>query len=457
MTPSGSVRFLVLSVACWSATAWADNWQKYDEAGSRAREQKNYTEADKLYRAALKEAAKSEPDGMGEKTARTMNNLALNFAEQGRFAEGQPLLEKAVAILEKKKPQSREMARACGNLGWVYQHLHNYNRAEQLYTRALDLRQRILDPDEYDITLNLEDLALLYQVQGKYAQAEVAWSRDLEIWQKLDATGRPGAAPFVAHGLYDAGIFYYFIGKYLKAAPILRRSLVIQETILGPEHEDIASTLQHLGSIEKESSHAWAAEQFFRRACTEAEKKFGPHHLRAANAMSDLATLYIDQKRFSEAEPLLNDALAIFNNASESDKRSFGGAAYWTLYARGILCLEQGKFTDAASLLRRSLDILENDMEEAKQPYMVVATAVVIASQGRMYRDQDRFQEAEPLFARALTILDTAGLGEHPKAAAILNDYAALLRKTGRQAEAEAMRNRAEAIRALLASVGSGG
>jgi Tfp pilus assembly protein PilF len=56
-----------------------------------------------------------------------------------------------------------------------------------------------------------------------------------------------------------------------------------------------------------------------------------------------------------------------------------------------------------------------------------------------------------------LAILDTAGLGEHPKAAAVLTDYAAFLRKIGRPAQADAMQGRAEAIRARLVSAGSGG
>ena len=56
--------------------------------------------------------------------------------------------------------------------------------------------------------------------------------------------------------------------------------------------------------------------------------------------------------------------------------------------------------------------------------------------------------QAEPLQKRALAIREKALGPEHPRVATSLENYAALLRDTGRSAEAAKMEARAKAIRA---------
>ena len=68
-----------------------------------------------------------------------------------------------------------------------------------------------------------------------------------------------------------------------------------------------------------------------------------------------------------------------------------------------------------------------------------------------VYRAQGRQAEAEPLHKRVLAIVEKALGSGHPSVATILENYAALLRKTGRGAEATRMEARAKAIRAKYA------
>ena len=65
-----------------------------------------------------------------------------------------------------------------------------------------------------------------------------------------------------------------------------------------------------------------------------------------------------------------------------------------------------------------------------------------------LYNAQGNYAEAEPLLQRSLTILERALGPEHPDVAQSLENYAALLRKTGRADEAAEMEARAKAIRA---------
>ena len=65
-----------------------------------------------------------------------------------------------------------------------------------------------------------------------------------------------------------------------------------------------------------------------------------------------------------------------------------------------------------------------------------------------LYHARDRYAEAEPLFQRSLGMKERALRPEHPDVATSLENYAALLRKTGRADEATEMEGRAKAIRA---------
>ncbi len=58
------------------------------------------------------------------------------------------------------------------------------------------------------------------------------------------------------------------------------------------------------------------------------------------------------------------------------------------------------------------------------------------------------YAEAEPLYQQSLTIYEKALGPEHPDVAKSLENYAALLRETGRADEAAEMEARAKAIRA---------
>ncbi len=64
-----------------------------------------------------------------------------------------------------------------------------------------------------------------------------------------------------------------------------------------------------------------------------------------------------------------------------------------------------------------------------------------------LYRAQGNYAEAEPLYRRSLAILAKVLGPEHPDVATTLENYAALLRATGRSDGAAELEGRANAIR----------
>jgi tetratricopeptide (TPR) repeat protein len=58
------------------------------------------------------------------------------------------------------------------NLGALYYNQEKYAEAEPLYQRALVIREQLLEAEHPDTAQSLNNLALLYKSQERYAEAE---------------------------------------------------------------------------------------------------------------------------------------------------------------------------------------------------------------------------------------------------------------------------------------------
>ncbi|MDZ7409300.1 MAG: tetratricopeptide repeat protein [candidate division KSB1 bacterium] len=71
---------------------------------------------------------------------------------------------------------------------------------------------------------------------------------------------------------------YHDNGHYAAAEPLYRRALGIYEQHLGPEHPEVARSLNNLGMLLQDQGHYAAAEPLFRRSLKILEQHLGPEH-----------------------------------------------------------------------------------------------------------------------------------------------------------------------------------
>jgi tetratricopeptide (TPR) repeat protein len=80
--------------------------------------------------------------------ATSLNNLAGVYKDQGRYAEAEQLLKRALAIDEKAVgPEHLSVAIGLNNLSALYDDQGRYAAAEPLYRRALAISEKALGPD----------------------------------------------------------------------------------------------------------------------------------------------------------------------------------------------------------------------------------------------------------------------------------------------------------------------
>ena len=67
------------------------------------------------------------------------------------------------------------------NLATLYVDEKSYDRAESLYLRSLNIREKTLGPKHPDMAVIFNNLAELYVMQHRYAEAEPLYQRALAI------------------------------------------------------------------------------------------------------------------------------------------------------------------------------------------------------------------------------------------------------------------------------------
>ena len=89
------------------------------------------------------------------------------FCSQGRYAEAEPLLRRALAIDEKALgPEHPDTAATLNSLAELYNKQGRYAEAEPLYRRALAINEKALSPQDSHTAISLNNLAELYIKQG---------------------------------------------------------------------------------------------------------------------------------------------------------------------------------------------------------------------------------------------------------------------------------------------------
>ncbi|MBD2338416.1 tetratricopeptide repeat protein, partial [Calothrix sp. FACHB-156] len=108
----------------------------------------------------------------------------LNRGEFQDYKQEQELgieyLSKAVE-LQKELGLEKDLATSLNNLAGLYDSQGRYSEAETLYTQALALRRKLLGEEHPDVASSLNNLAALYYSQGRYSEAEPLYSQALAL------------------------------------------------------------------------------------------------------------------------------------------------------------------------------------------------------------------------------------------------------------------------------------
>ncbi|XP_067680844.1 kinesin light chain isoform X8 [Haliotis asinina] len=273
---------------------------------------------------------------------RTLHNLVIQYASQGRYEVAVPLCKQALEDLEKTSGH-----------------------------------------DHPDVATMLNILALVYRDQGKYKEAGNLLLDALVIREKTLGKSHPA----VAATLNNLAVLYGKRGKYKEAEPLCKRALEIREKVLGKDHPDVAKQLNNLALLCQNQGKYEEVEKYYIRALEIYKKRLGNDDPNVIKTQNNLASAYLKQGKYKQAEVLYKEVL------TRAHEKEFGKVEGENkpIWMRAEEREEnKGKYKDGSPLPEYG-----SWHKAAKVDSPTVTTT--LKNLGALYRRQGKYEAAETL------------------------------------------------------------
>jgi tetratricopeptide (TPR) repeat protein len=238
-------------------------------------------------------------------TVTAYKEKAKEFLRSGDFEQAESLLNKAVfqdletakRVEEIAEARMLSAAASMAEIGDLKKIQLDYDQAASYYRQA---SESVPQGNDLILAEYLEKWGLASYESCVYGAAEHPLIRALMIYEKVLGPEHPD----VATSLNNLAGIYHEQGKYAEAEPLFKRSLAVCEKVLGPEHPDVAQSLNNLAGLYQKQGKYAEAEPLFKRSLTIREKVLGPEHPDVAMVCRNMAKLYRKIGKREEAERL---------------------------------------------------------------------------------------------------------------------------------------------------------
>lgn len=180
-----------------------------------------------------------------------LNNKAILYQNVGRFAEAEELMKQAISTANNafkkalKRKNSYDSRRFQTNLAFLYQVSGKFNEAESVFLDMKRSYERNLASGNHEYAMLLNQLAVLYIQMKKNDQVEPLLAKAIEILKKKQGEKSPAYAQVVS----DMGNFYRITGRNKEATTFLTRALEIRKEVLGTDHPDYVRSQEDMAIL----------------------------------------------------------------------------------------------------------------------------------------------------------------------------------------------------------------
>jgi tetratricopeptide (TPR) repeat protein len=296
-----------------------------------------------------------------------------------------------------------------------------YRDASGLLEAAAGPKALLADADTARLVLS--DLADLYNLQGRYAEAEAALRR--VIGASRSAAERRDSPAGLARDLSRLGALLRAQGRYAEAEAAFTGAMDLLEPAYGVDHAYVAICLASLAELARLQRRFDEAERLYWRAYMLRGYLYGHESSPVGETLQGLAAMYAAQRRHGQARHLVERALAI----AEKPPRAAKG---WDRLDERDL--RQMNLPEREAVATRG----KISVREASPRHLEFAQHYDVL--GGLYRANGRYAEAELMHRRSIAIRERAFGTEHPEIAQSRSDIAAARLDSGdaRTALAEA-------------------
>ena len=320
----------------------------------------------------------------------TMTSLANAYDEQGKYKQAETLFQQVLAIDRRaKRPDRPHMLATMNNLSLCYENQGRFREAQDLLQQVLPMRQRLLGSEHPDTVASMNNLANIYADQGEYARAEALDSQTLEIFRRVLGPEHPdtlASSNNLAADLLSEG-------KFPQAEQLRNETFEATRRVLGPENPGTLRSMNNLGTVYYAEGKYAQAEAIYNQALAIRRRLLGPEHADTLLVMNNLATTYACLHRYAESEELMKLTIA-------AKRRTLGPQHASTLESIAdfaFIYQQQGKYSSAETEAADALAGRRKALGAEHPETMASAADLALA-----YVSQHKFAEAEPLAREAV-------------------------------------------------------
>ena len=308
------------------------------------------------------------------------------------------------------------------------------DEALALFTRCLELEERLLGPDHPGIAETLNNLATAQETHGDHAAAILGFERALAIWEREVGPEHPE----VATSLNNLAQSRRAQGDLDAAYALHTRALALRERVLSPGHPDIAVSLNNLADVVRARGDRERALALNLRALAIWEREQGPDHPDVGFALNNLALIHQERREYGRAIAVQERALALLERALGREHPTVATA----VNNLALFYQLRGDLTVAERLHLRALATRER--LGGPDQFEVGLSLVRLAT---IHRLRGEYDAAGPMYARALATWERVLGPEHPELAWPLVGQGQLALARQRPREAVPLLERALALR----------
>jgi tetratricopeptide (TPR) repeat protein len=284
--------------------------------------------------------------------------------------------------------------------------------------QASRVYQSIVDHAQGLTPLGWNDLALELFYAGQYTESESAYHQALAGFERLGAAGAHDRIVTAS----NLGTLFRAEGRYPEAESLLLDCLWQAESLAGKDSPEAARPAAGLAGLYLAWTEYQKAESFALQAKAVFERSLPAGASDLTNILSLLGSIYLEEGRYAEAEPL-------FRSTLEGATPRLAARTYSEL---AVAALRQDRLNDADSLERKALEI---DRQGNALPSPM--TAAIHNNLADICLNRNRYVEAEQNYREAIEIWESIVGKQHPDTAKAYMNLANFYHLRGREAGAE--------------------
>ena len=325
--------------------------------------------------------------------------IDLVFLVGNRRAEteaGLTWAKSAEALVQILEPgEGRYAAKLMSAEASVYLIDGDYERAHELFSRSIALREQIWGPEHMTVAQDLSNLAIVKRHRGDLAGAIATARRALGIRTKELGTDHP----HVAMSMSNLGSNLWEIHELDEAEEMLRQAHKIITRVYGADHFYNSHVLTNLALVRQDKGHPAEALDLQRRALDLKERGQGTDHPDVGVALLNIGSMELRAGNFDAADKALEQALKVLKTATEG-KHS---ATPDVINLLGVLALRRGDLDGAQAQHERAREMLrEHDRTDSPKLGMTLTFL------GDLERRRGAPDRARALYDQAIATYDAS-------------------------------------------------